>query len=185
MPVEIGGRDVCLVCVNPGGSSNNRSRSSQQARKGTKSSGARNGLKVASRRSSTASEGSCSADITSRIASSGLSGRMVRRKTFGNNLSISLRFIFAHNLDVVLAGTEEPGLRNRHVLREHPARCIFVAGPAITAAVNTLDAAGQDHIALDPRGHRIHGLEDAVLSGLAERQAAANGRGLPRGVLFA
>src|SRR5215468_9048469 len=118
MPVEIGGRDVYPVCVNPGGSSNNRSRSSQQARKGTKSSRARNELNVASRRSSTASEGSCSVDITSRIASSGLSGRMVRRKTFGNSLSISLRFIFAHHLNVMLAGTEQPGFRNRHVLRE-------------------------------------------------------------------
>src|SRR5262249_1940075 len=97
----------------------------------------------------------------------------------------SLRFIFAHHLDIVIAWTEEPGVGNRHALREFFARTSFVTHRPVIAAIDAVDPAGEYPMVVGARRQRLDPMKDAILFRRPRRHAAAHPRRLPGRVFLA
>src|SRR5262249_20269834 len=139
---------------------------------------------------STASEGACSASITSSTASSGLppgaaptAGRgsgSGRWNTDGNSSLISLRFIFAYGVHLVFPRTKQPRVRQRDLFRKFRLRAALVADSAVGAAEDPLGAGGHEEAAGRLGADRGHALEPVQV---AHGEAAIHFRFLPGRVL--
>src|SRR5690242_10647188 len=69
---------------------------------------------------------------------------MVRWKICGRSCSISLRFIFVQNDDLVIAGTEKPRFRQRHLIDKFFAGGRTEMETGVFAAINSIGSASEN-----------------------------------------